>query len=445
MTAGEFIDAPTSAEEDRTLPHNLEAERSVLGAVIVDNPVLPFAAQVLEPADFYRPGHRLVFAAMLALSARGSAIDFVTLNEELTRTGHVGEAGGIAYVASLADGVPRGTNVKYYAAIVKAKARLRAAIFAGNAFLTRAYEEDDLDTVVDETVRELLRVSAATDAQVVTIGQAATAFVEALDNEGALGAKTAFTDVDDVTGGLPRGAMTILAARPSVGKTTLAMNIAENVAASGAPVGVFTLEMSATALGGSALSAHAQVDNERIKVKALGDRDWSRIAHSLEALADRPLFLIEGTQTVTQIGAWMRRLRDERGCAVFIVDYLQLVTSPGHRNRHDEVSDVSRALTAVARTLNVAVVALAQLSRDPEKRQDKRPMLSDLRESGSLEQDAHIVMLLYRDDMYNKDPNADSYGTVEVIVAKNRGGRTGVARLAFVREQSRFANLAVNA
>jgi replicative DNA helicase len=437
---------------ERTLPHNLEAERSVLGAILVHNDAFNLAVQVIDSGDFYRDAHRRIFEKMIALNERGQAIDFVTLREELSRAGDIDEVGGPAYVSSLADGVPRATNVEYYARIVKEKSTLRNLIYAANKILITAYEADqEADLILDEAESAIFAVAddrlKAGFVRMSDLVKESFPKIEQLFEQKRLitGVPTSFVDLDTMTRGLQAGDLVIVAARPSMGKTSLVLNIAQYVAMQpGLSVGFFSLEMSKESLFLRLLTSEAQIDSHRLMSGAIGQKDYGRISHALETLSAMRLFIDDTANIgVLEMRAKARRLQSEHGLNLIVVDYIQLMSSRGRfENRTLELAGISRSLKGLAKELNVPIVVLSQLSRAPEARSDHRPQLSDLRESGALEQDADLVILIYRDDVYNRDPNSPDAGTAELIVAKQRNGPTGVVRLAFLREQTRFANLA---
>jgi len=440
------------AAAERTLPHNLEAERSVLGAILVHNDAFNLAAQVIDSNDFYRDAHRRIFDKMVALNERHDAIDFITLKEELARSGQLDDVGGPAYIASLADGVPRATNVEYYAKIVKEKSTLRNLIYAANKILTNAYEADqESDIVLDEAESAIFAVAddrlKAGFVPMRELVKESFPKIEQLFEQKRLitGVPTGFVDLDEMTRGLQGGDLVIVAARPSMGKTSLVLNIAQYVATQPEhAVGFFSLEMSKESLFLRLLTAEAQVDGHRLLSGAIGGKDYGRISHALETLSAMKLFIDDSANIgVLEMRAKSRRLQAEHGLSLLVVDYIQLMSGRGRfENRTLELASISRSLKGLAKELNVPIVVLSQLSRAPEARSDHRPQLSDLRESGALEQDADVVVLIYRDDVYNKDPNSPDAGTAELILAKQRNGPTGVVRLAFLREQTRFANLA---
>jgi len=437
---------------ERTLPHNLEAERSVLGAILVHNDAFNLAAQVIDSSDFYRDAHRRIFERMVQLNERNQAIDFVTLKEELGRAGEIDEVGGPSYVAALADGVPRATNVEYYARIVKEKSTLRSLIFAATKILTNAYEADqESDLILDEAESSIFAVAddrlKAGFVPMRDLVKDSFPKIEQLFEQKRLvtGVPTGFVDLDEMTRGLQPGDLVIVAARPSMGKTSLVLNMAQYVAIQPEhTVGFFSLEMSKESLFLRLLTSEAQIDSHRLMSGAIGQKDYGRISHALESLSAMRLFIDDTANIgVMEMRAKARRLQKEHRLSLLVVDYIQLMSGRGRfENRTLELASISRSLKGLAKELKVPIVVLSQLSRAPESRSDHRPQLSDLRESGALEQDADVVVLIYREDAYNRDPNNPDAGTAELIVAKQRNGPTGIVRLAFLREQTRFANLA---
>jgi replicative DNA helicase len=437
---------------ERTLPHNLEAERSVLGAILVHNDAFNLAAQVITEHDFFRDAHRRIFEKMIALNERSAAIDFVTLKEELARAGELEEVGGPAYVGSLADGVPRATNVEYYARIVKEKSTLRNLIYAANKILTNAYEAgQESDIILDEAETSIFSIAddrlKAGFVPMRDLVKESFPKIEQLFEQKRLvtGTPTGFVDLDEMTRGFQPGDLVIIAARPSMGKTSLVLNISQYVALQpNMTVGFFSLEMSKESLFIRLLTSEAQIDSHRLMSGAIGQKDYGRISHALESLSAMRLFIDDTANIgVMEMRAKARRLQSEHGLNLLVVDYIQLMSGRGRfENRTLELAAISRSIKGLAKELSVPVVVLSQLSRAPEARSDHRPQLSDLRESGALEQDADLVVLIYRDDVYNKDPNNENAGIAELILAKQRNGPTGVVKLAFLREQTRFANLA---
>jgi replicative DNA helicase len=440
------------AAPERTLPHNLEAERSVLGAILVHNDAFNLAAQIVDSGDFYREAHRRIFECMVTLNERNQAIDFVTLKEALSRTGDIDSVGGPAYVASLADGVPRATNVEYYARIVKEKSTLRSLIYAANKIVSNAYEaEQEPDLILDEAESAIFsvaddRLKAGFVAMRDLVKESFPKIEQLFEQKRLItGVPTGFVDMDEMTRGLQPGDLIIVAARPSMGKTSLVLNISQYVAMQPEhSVGFFSLEMSKESLFLRLLTSEAQIDSHRLMSGAIGQKDYGKISHALETLTAMKLFIDDTAGIgVLEMRAKSRRLKAEHGLTLLVVDYIQLMTGRGRfENRTLELASISRSLKGLAKELNVPIVVLSQLSRAAETRSDHRPQLSDLRESGALEQDADLVVLIYRDDVYNKDPSNPDAGTAELILAKQRNGPTGVVKLAFLREQTRFANLA---
>jgi replicative DNA helicase len=442
----------TAAAPERTLPHNLDAERSVLGAILIDNEAYNAAAAVLTPSAFFRDAHRRIFERIIDLAERSRPIDLVTLKDELERAGDLSEVGGPAYIASLVDGVPRATNVEYYARIVKEKSTLRSLIYSANKILANAYEADqDADLILDEAESAIFAVAddriRSGFVQMKDLVKESLPKVEQLFEHKNLitGIASGFDDLDKMTRGFQRGDLVIVAARPSMGKTSLVLNIAQHVATHGGTAGFFSLEMSKEQLFMRLLASEAKIDNYRLLSGQIGQREYGNITHALEVLSAAQLFVDDTAgASVLEMRAKARRLQAEHGLDVLAVDYIQLMTGRGRfENRTLELASISRSLKGLAKELNVPIVVLSQLSRAPEARSDKRPQLSDLRESGALEQDADVVILIFREEMYKQtNEPAESDGIAELIVAKQRNGPTGLVKLAFLRQQTRFANLA---
>jgi replicative DNA helicase len=443
------------AVAERTLPHNLEAERSVLGAVLLHNDAFNLAAEVIDSHDFFRDAHRRIFDKMVKLADRGEAIDLVTLKEELGRTGEIEEVGGPAYIAALVDGVPRSMNVEHYARIIKEKATLRRLIFSANKILASAYQaEDEADVILDRAEHSIFEIAddKVRDGFVSLRNLAQDSFdtIEKLHARKELitGVPSGFTDLDELTSGFQSSDLIIVAARPSMGKTSLVLNVAQHVGTrTDRTVGVFSLEMSKEQLFLRMLTAEARIDAHRLRRGFLGERDWGHLSQSIGTLSEARIFIDDTPSIgVLEMRAKCRRLAKEHGLDLVIVDYIQLMQGRGRfENRTLELASISRSLKVLAKELNVPVIVLSQLSRAPESRSDHRPQLSDLRESGALEQDADVVLFIYREDQYadRGAPPSDSQGVAEIIVGKQRNGPTGVVKLAFIREFTRFENLAV--
>jgi replicative DNA helicase len=439
---------------ERTLPHNLEAERSVLGAILLNNDAFNIAAEVIDARDFFRDAHRRIFDKMVRLSERNDAIDLVTLKEELARSGEVEEVGGPAYIAALVDGVPRSTNVAHYARIIKDKAILRTLIFSANKILASAYDaEDEPEVVLDQAEHAIFAIAEDKVRDgFVSLGNLAKSSLDTIEKlharKGLLtGVPTGFTDLDEMMSGLQPSDLIIVAARPSMGKTSLVLNMAQHVGTKTTQtVGMFSLEMSKEQLFMRMLTAEARIDAHRLRGGFLGERDWGRLSQAIGTLSEAKIFIDDSPGIgVLEMRAKCRRLASQHGLDLVIVDYIQLMQGRGRfENRTLELASISRSMKGLAKELNVPVVVLSQLSRAPESRSDHRPQLSDLRESGALEQDADVVLFIYREDQYGgkADAPADSQGVAEIIVGKQRNGPTGVVKLAFIREFTRFENLA---
>ena len=435
---------------DRTLPHNLDAERSVLGAILLRNDAINAAVEVLQPEDFYRDAHQLLLEHMISLSERGAAIDLVTLAESLTRADALDKVGGPAYITRLVDGVPRTTNIEHYAQIVKEKATLRRLITEASKIAADAYEADrDASEILDEAERSIFSIADARLGEGFTpladLVDSALDTVEKLQQFKSLvtGVPTGFYDLDTKTSGMQPSDLVIIAARPSMGKTSLVINMAQNAALEhGKTVGVFSLEMSKEQLFMRMLTSEARVDSQRLRQGMLLERDLPAIAQAAEKLSLAKIFIDDSASIgVLEMRAKARRLKAEHGLDMLVIDYVQLMQGRGRfENRQQELTSISRSLKGLAKELNVPVLILSQLSRAPEARSDHRPQLSDLRESGALEQDADVVMFIYREDRY-KGPEDQDTGEAEIIIAKQRNGPVGTVKLAFISDYTRFENL----
>lgn len=436
---------------ERPLPHNLDAERSVLGAILLDNHALNAAVELLRPEDFFLEQHRRLFHRMVALAEQHQAIDPVTLAEELERHGELQAAGGAAYLAQLMEGVPRTTHIEHYARIVKEKALLRNLIHVTEAIQQQALEADrQADEILDRAeslifqlaedrvrtglvgVRELVRDSYERLERMVSEGRRLT------------GLSTGYRQLDQLTSGLQPSELIILAARPSMGKTALALNIAENVAlGERRAVAIFSLEMSKESLLLRLLSARARLDAHKFRSGLLGREDWKKMAATLAELAEAPLWIDDtGSTTVMEIGAKARRLKHDKGLDLVIVDYLQLLTARGKfSNRNEEVASLSRGLKSLAKELKVPVLVLSQLTRAPE-REDRRPQLADLRESGAIEQDADVVLFIHRPNFYRPELPEEERRKAELIIAKQRNGPTDRLHFVFFERFTRFEEAA---
>jgi replicative DNA helicase len=434
---------------DRPLPHNLEAERAVLGAILLNAESIHNAVEFIKDTDFFRDAHRRIFEKMLGLMERGQAIDFITIKDELTRSGELDQVGGPAYVASLVDGLPHGVNVGDYARIVKQKSTLRSLIQSANRVLSSAYHaEEDAEVIIDEAEREIFAIAEGSIhggfVSMRDLANASFAMVEQAHARKQLitGVPTGFIELDEMMAGLQPSDLIIVAGRPSMGKTSLVLNVAQHVGTkTDMTVGFFSLEMSKEQLFLRMLTSEAGIDSHRLRTGFLGERDFPKLTTALETLGRARIFIDDTASIgVLEMRAKARRLKAEHGLDLIIIDYIQLMQGRGRfENRVTELASISRGLKGLAKELHVPVVVLSQLSRAPEQRPSKRPLLSDLRESGALEQDADVVIMIYREDMY--EATEENQGLAELIMAKQRNGPTGSVRLAFIREFTRFENL----
>ena len=441
--------------EERVPPQNIEAEQAVLGAMLIDKEAIAKATEVLSADDFYREAHRVIFSAMLELYNKNEAVDMVTVTEILKRDNKLEDIGGIAYITSLANVVLTAANVKYHADIVAEKSVLRQLVRVSTEIAAMGYEaNEDVGTLLDTAESRILEISnrkKKTDFTAINdvLMDSVQSIESLLQNKGGLtGLPAGFADLDKLTSGLHPSYFIILAARPSMGKTALALNIVQNVALrahkviGGEPrsVAFFSLEMSKEQLVNRMLCAEAGIDSQRLRVGEMHDEDWTHLWDACDTMSRAKIY-IDDTAGITAMDmrSRARRLKAEHGLDLIVVDYLQLMQGSGKRNnsgdRQQEVSEISRSLKALARELDVPVLALSQLSRSVESRQVKRPMLSDLRESGSLEQDADIVAFLYREDYYN--PETENKHT-ELIIAKHRNGPVDTVNLFFQKQFTKF-------
>jgi replicative DNA helicase len=434
---------------DRNVPHSVDAERSVLGAILLENNAINRAQEILAENDFYRDTHRRIFKVMAALSERATAIDPVTVKEELVKSGDLEAVGGPAYIASLLDGVPHSSNIEHYAKIVREKAVLRRLIDAGGEIVKTAYEASrDVDEILDQSERLVFEIAqdqmrtgflpmrAIADQSLKTIERLSE------HRELVTGLATGFPTLNEMTSGLQPSDLVVIAARPGMGKTSFALNIAQHAAREGKSIGVFSLEMSREQLFLRLLTGQARIDAHRMRTGRLGRDEWARLTAAFGELAGMPIFIDDTAGTgVLEMRAKSRRLKLEHGLDLLIVDYLQLMRGRGRaENRNQEISEISRSLKELAKELRLPVIAISQLSRAPEQRgNDRRPQLSDLRESGAIEQDADLVMFIYREEIYK--PTEENRGRAQIIIAKQRNGPIGNLDLAFIREYTKFEEL----
>ena len=430
---------------ERTLPHSLDAERALLGAVLLKASTWPVVSSLVRDADFFRDAHGRIYRAMQHLADEQAPIDYLALKEELRRSGDLDEVGGPAYLASLTDGVPvaKEKAIEHYARIVCEKARLRSLILHANALLGQAFEaEAPAAVIVDAAMGKFLSIIGTTDRRVVSAHDAIRTYVSSI-NSGEYGQSvmTGYTDVDDLIGGFKTSDLVILGARPSVGKSAWALGAAEAMALAGTVVLFFSLEMGLEGLSARLLAGRSRVSSTAIERGTALPEEYARWADASGMFDGLPLHFQSSIQTLSEIAGWSRRVQQEQGLGCVFVDYLQMLVPENSRHQQEAaIAAISKGLKMLAKELRVPVVALSQLSRAPEGRTDKRPHLSDLRSSGALEQDCDLAILLYRPSMHGRTPEND--GIAEVIVAKNRTGSTGVVRMCFIESLARFENLA---
>ena len=437
----------------RIPPHSAEAEESVLGGILIDNETINSALEILKPEDFYKPANTLIFTAMYRLSDRRDPIDLITLSQELKNLGFLEQVGGIEGLTNLANAVPNSANVSYYARLVKEKSLRRRVIAESNEIIRDAFSEDkDTEDFLDGVEQRILGVSNhRTQASFAKVGDIVQDSIKLIENlydrkELVTGVPTGFTDLDKMTAGFQPSDLIIIAARPSMGKTALALCIGSYVALEAKKgVAVFSLEMSKEQLVLRMLCAEANVDNARVRTGYLREGDFPHLVNAASKVAEAPMYIDDTPAlTITELRSKCRRLHKESPLSMILVDYLQLMRSPLYAgtSREQEISDISRSLKAIAKELHVPVVALSQLNRSVESRTDKRPVMSDLRESGAIEQDADIIMFIYRDEVYNPEDSQEK-GIAEIIIGKQRNGPTGVVKLAFDGGTTSFGNLSL--
>ncbi len=448
MSVAELPVAATDFE--RTPPQDITAEQSVLGGMLLSKDAIADVVEVVRAVDFYRPAHALIYDVVLDLYGRGEPADAVTVAAELTRRGEIGRVGGAPYLHTLISSVPTAANAGYYAAIVRERAVLRRLVEAGTRIVQLGYAAGgDVDDIVDRAQAEVYAVTerrTSEDYQPLSdIMQGTLDEIEAIASHGGqlVGVPTGFTDLDALTNGLHPGQMVIVAARPALGKSTLGLDLARSAAIRhGLTSVIFSLEMSRNEITMRLLSAEARVPLHHMRSGSMSDEDWTRLARRMGEVSSAPLFIDDSpNMSMMEIRAKCRRLKQRHDLRLVIVDYLQLMSGARKvESRQQEVSEFSRALKLLAKELEVPVVAISQLNRGPEQRTDKKPMLSDLRESGSLEQDADVVVLLHREDAYEREsPRA---GEADLIVAKHRNGPTATVTVAFQGHYSRFVDMA---
>jgi replicative DNA helicase len=435
---------------DRIPPQNLEAEQAVLGAILLDSLAIVVVMEFISSDDFYRESHRRIFQAMINLHMSNEPIDLITLTTQLQTDQQLDNVGGISYLTELASSVPTSANVQYYGRIVEEKSILRKLIRTATEIVSNGYTgAEDVQELLNDAERKILEISTRKSTSgFVSIRKVLMEVferVEMLHQSSGMttGIPSGFPDLDKLTSGFQRNDLIIVAARPSVGKTAFALNVAQNIAVRAKQtVAIFSLEMSAAQLVQRMICAEANVDAGRMRTGQLEGDDWEKLTMAIGTLSEAEIYIDDSpVLTVAEIRAKARRLKKEKGLHMIFIDYLQLIAGRGKagENRQQEVSEISRTLKQIARELELPVIALSQLSRGVEQRQDKRPMMSDLRESGSIEQDADLVAFLYRDDYYNQE--SEKKNIIEIIIAKQRNGPVGTVELVFLKNYNKFVSL----
>lgn len=437
----------------KTPPHDIEAEESILSAIFINNDSLFDIIDILSYEDFYKGAHQKIFKAVIELANKEEPADLVTIANRLKEKEELESIGGAAYLAAISDAAPIAVNAVHYAKIVKGKASLRQLITASSSIIENCLKDKgNFEDIIDSAANSIFQISEKkSKSSFQTLGDLINLNIDKLEEQqgkdgGLSGLSTGYVQFNNITSGLQKSDLIILAARPSMGKTAFALNIARNVSIEEQkPVAVFSLEMSNEQLSMRLLTSEARIDSNRLRTGFINQEDWQNATDAAGVLNDLPIF-IDDTPNITamEIKAKARKLYQKHNeLGLIIVDYLQLMKPPLQSERRDlEIAEISRSLKALAKELNVPILALSQLNRMLEQRSDKRPMLSDLRESGSLEQDADIVAFIYRDEIYNKEADNPKKGTAEIIVAKNRNGATGTAFMHFLGQYTRFEELA---
>jgi replicative DNA helicase len=434
--------------EDKIPPQNLTAEQSVIGSMLLDKNAVVRVIEILRPDSFYRDAHRFIYESMLELFDRGEPIDLVTVTEALRKSGKLDGVGGAVYVADLLNSVPTAANVEYYAKIVEEKAVLRRLIEAGTRIVSDAFgEPEDVDQILDQAEKAIFDIALKRVREGFhKIDSVIKRVLDKIDSlygkkEAITGTPTGYPDLDQITAGFQSSDLIIIAARPAVGKTAFALNIAQNVAIKHKiPVAIFSLEMSKDQLAQRMLCSEGEVDAQKLKTASLSDTGWKKLTRALGRLSEAPIYIDDSASiTAIEIRAKARRLKIERGLGLVIVDYLQLMRGKARvENRVQEISDIARSLKTLARELDVPVVAISQLSRAVEQRTDRIPRLSDLRDSGEIEQTADLVIFIHREDYYN--PQSERGNIAEIIIAKQRNGPVGSIELVFRKEIAKFCS-----
>ncbi len=440
---------PIEGIYQKVLPQNIEAEQSVLGGILIDNEALHKVLEIIEPNDFYRDNHKKIFLAFLELFENNTPLDIITVTELLQKKGELTNIGGATYLASLVDSVPTTANITHYAKIIKEKSILRSLIAKATDIVNLGFEaSEDVAEILDKAEEAIFSITQqriqTSYYSIKEIIKQTFETIEELSSkkDSVTGIPTGFIDFDRLTAGLQPSDLIIIAGRPVMGKTSFTLNIAQHAAIrAGVPVGFFSLEMSKEQLALRMLCAEARINSQKIRSGFLSERDWLRLTDAAATLSEAPIFIDDTPAlSVLEIRAKARRLKSEHNIGLIIVDYLQLMKGKGRVDtREREISEISRSLKALAKELNIPVVAVSQLNRRVEERENKRPRLADLRESGAIEQDADLIVFIYRDEVYNED--TPDKGIAEIIIGKQRSGPTGVVKLAFLDKYTRFENL----
>ena len=444
--------------QNQVPPQDIEAEQAVLGAVFLDADAIIDAMEVIAPEDFYRRSHQIIFQAMIQLNDRSESIDLITLKAEIEKSNSLEDVGGLTYLTELSQASPSAASIAYYAKIVDDKATLRNLIQTASRIVTKGFEQDeDVQSIIDQAEKSILEVSEKRNSNgFQSIAEVLNRTIETIDqlaqnNEEITGLPTGYAALDKMTAGLQKEELIILAARPAVGKTAFALNIAQNVGTkTDRSVAIFSLEMGAESLVNRMLCAEGSIEASHLRTGQLSEEEWRNLIVAMGSLSNANIYIDDTPGIkISDIRARCRKLAQEKGnLGLILIDYLQLIEGTGRENRQQEVSEISRQLKKLAKELKVPVIALSQLSRGVEQRQDKRPVLSDIRESGSIEQDADIVAFLYRDDYYRSEGDDDdepeeqqNNNVIEVIIEKNRSGARGTVELLFIKEYNKFSSV----
>ncbi len=444
--------------QNQVPPQDIEAEQAVLGAVFLDADAIIDAMEVIAPEDLFRRSHQIIFQAMIQLNDRSESIDLITLKAEIEKSNSLEDVGGLTYLTELSQASPSAASIAYYAKIVDDKATLRNLIQTASRIVTKGFEQDeDVQSIIDQAEKSILEVSDKRNSNgFESIAEVLNRTIETIDqlaqnNEEITGLPTGYAALDKMTAGLQKEELIILAARPAVGKTAFALNIAQNVGTkTDRSVAIFSLEMGAESLVNRMLCAEGSIEASHLRTGQLSEEEWRNLIVAMGSLSNANIYIDDTPGIkISEIRARCRKLAQEKGnLGLILIDYLQLIEGTGRENRQQEVSEISRQLKKLAKELKVPVIALSQLSRGVEQRQDKRPVLSDIRESGSIEQDADIVAFLYRDDYYRSEGDDDdepeeqqNNNVIEVIIEKNRSGARGTVELLFIKEYNKFSSV----